>query len=111
MLVYHRLSLDAEPKRVDDFKKHFPARKSSSSQKNILKVDEEPDQRDLNLDFIYNNTHCPEYMRQIIEAEMKLEESKAKTRVSQTTQRLGCHKVYYKLEVKIVKIEINQTFA
>lgn len=49
-------------------------------------------------------------MKVIIEEEMREEESKTKKKPKISTKRIVTHRIFYQLEVKVIKIEVTKTF-
>lgn len=63
-----------------------------------------------NYDYIFNNTKCPDYMRQIIEKEKKVEDSIAKKKPKTANKRTVTHRIHYELKVKNVTVELESKF-
>lgn len=56
-------------------------------------------------------TDCPAYLREIIEEEMRVEEEASKANFKTMSLRLTAkHKVFYKLECKIIEVPIQRSF-
>jgi len=56
-------------------------------------------------------TDCPAYLREIIEEEMRIEEEASKANFKTMSLRLTAkHKIFYKLECKIIEVPIQRSF-